>query len=130
MYNYFYYCYNDYGLNTWIRRLVLFWIDEDDGNSILVTFSLKSFSTLNLFPYLFFVYNKWENVIFSRRNVNTKGVINCRTCVDNVEYSFFASCQKFEIFLVLKTLFRVESPIRSMDDYFAKITSGMFSIRV
>jgi len=40
--------------------------------------------------------------------------------VDDTEYSFFTSSQKFGLF------FKAESPVRSMNDSFA--TSGMFLI--
>lgn len=80
---------------------------------MLVIFSLQSYSTFDLFPYLFSVYNKWKNV-FPHRYVDTKG-IKTLELVWTTTQSILLS---LPIFLVLKTLYRAESLVRSVNDFF------------
>lgn len=44
-----------------------------------------------------------------------KGVRNGRTCVDDVEKSFFTTSQKSKRFTFLKVLFETELPVKSMN---------------
>lgn len=48
------------------------------------------------------MHNKLENVFF----IQTKGVRNLISYMDNAEHSFFTSGQKFNMILLLKALFR------------------------